>query len=71
MAKKPQIDTSKLRGKMAEQRVTQVELAKMLGIDASTLNKKMTGKSDFTVPEALTIIRVLGGGAFEDYFFIS
>lgn len=71
MAKKPKLDTSRLRGKMAEQRISQVEMARMLGIDASTLNKKMTGKSDFSVLEALTIIRILGGGSFDDYFFIS
>ena len=71
MAKKPMVDTSKLRGKMAEKRISQVEMAKRLGIDASTFNRKMTGKGDFTITEAMTIIRILGGGAFEDYFFLS
>ena len=71
MAKMPTLNTSRLRGKMAEKRVTQVELAEELGIDASSVSRKMTGKSDFTVTEALMIIRFLGGGKFDDYFFIN
>lgn len=71
MAKKPKLDTSKLRGKMAEQHISQAEMARMLGIDASTFNRKMNGKADFTIPEALTVIRILGGGSLDEYFFIS
>lgn len=71
MAKKPKLDTSKLRGKMAEQHISQAEMARMLGIDPSTFNRKMNGKADFTIPEALTVIRILGGGSLDEYFFIS
>lgn len=71
MAKKPRLSTDRLRGKMVEQHISHAEMARMLGIDPSTFSKKMTGKTDFTVVEALTIIRILGGGAFDEYFFIS
>ena len=71
MAQKPQLDTSRLRGKMSEKRITQAEMAQKLGMDASTFYRKMTGKSDFSVLEAISIIRILGGGSLDDYFFIS
>lgn len=71
MARQPKLNTSRLRGKMAEKNVSQTELAKELGIDPSTLSRKITGKTDFSLIEALTIIRVLGGGTIDDYFFIS
>lgn len=71
MAKTPRLNTSRLRGKMAEKGITQIELAKELGIVPSSLSRKMTGKTDFSLTEALTIVRVLGGGSVDDYFFIS
>ena len=70
MASKPKVDTSRLRGKMAEKGITQGEMAQKLGIDASTFNRKMTGKGDFSVLEALCIVRILGEGTLDDYFFI-
>ena len=50
----------KLRGKMAEKRITQEELAEKIGIDPSTFYRKMkTDGIDFTVGQMHKIVAVL------------
>lgn len=49
----------KLKGLMTENNITQVQLAKLLGISVSTLNQKLNGKSDFTIQEAKKISEIL------------
>lgn len=44
-----------LKGWMAENRVTQRELAKLLGISYQSINRKVNGKEDFTMAQARTI----------------
>ena len=71
MGRQPKLNTSRLRGKMAEKGISQAEMAKKLGMNAATFSRKMTGKADFYLTEALSIVRILGGGSVDDYFFIS
>lgn len=49
-----------LRAEMARKRVTMTELAEHLHITISTLSLKMSGKSDFTLKEAIAIRSFLG-----------
>lgn len=50
----------KLRGKMAEKRCTAENLANYLGINPSTLHRKMSGISEFTRSEIQQIAMLLG-----------
>jgi putative transcriptional regulator len=48
----------KLRGLMAEQNITQDELADILGMNRSTFNRKINSESDiFTLAECIAITR--------------
>ena len=50
----------KLRGKMAEKRISQEELAKQIGIDPSTFYRKMKADgSSFTVGQMHKIVAAL------------
>lgn len=50
----------KLRGKMAEKKITQEELAEKIGIDPSTFYRKMkTEGTSFTVGQMHKIVNVL------------
>ena len=52
MAKKKLLfDGNKVKGCIAEKGITQVKLAKHLGIALATLNEKLNGKRQFTVAE--------------------
>lgn len=42
---------AKLRGRIREKFATQAAFAEAIGIDASTLSKKLNGASDWTTPE--------------------
>lgn len=50
---------AKFRGKIAETRNTISSVARKMGIDASTLYRKMTGESDFTRSEIQSITQIL------------
>lgn len=50
----------KLRGVMAEKRITQSALAIHLGLSVKTINAKLNGKVDFTVDEANSIVKFVG-----------
>lgn len=49
------MNLDKLRGALAEKRITQAELAKVLDISLLSVNRKMNGHTPFTVQEAKII----------------
>lgn len=49
------MNLDKLRGALAEKRITQEMLAKKLNISLLSVNRKLNGKSPITVEEAKTI----------------
>ena len=49
------MNLDKLRGALAEQRITQEMLAKKLDISLLSVNRKLNGKSPITVEEAKII----------------
>lgn len=49
-----------LNGRMAEAGFTQAQLAKEIGISATSMSRKMNGKTFFNTKEAETICCVLG-----------
>lgn len=49
----------RLKGRMAELGITQMQLAKELGISLQALNQKLNGKTDMSINEAEKIIKVL------------
>jgi len=53
---------------MAEKGCTQGKLAKDIGMNASTLSLKMSGKFDFTLTEAKKIAEILGKSVDEIFF---
>ena len=55
------INTQKIKAKMTEKKITQVQLAKLLGIDPSTLNRKINNKNgdNLTVKEVQKIMNIL------------
>lgn len=60
---------AKLRGKMAEKGVTQLMLAKLMGLSPVSINNKLAGKSDFTAKEMKLLKIVLELHSIDDYFF--
>ena len=53
------MNLDKLRGQMAEKRLSQSTLAQKMGISLQALNAKLTGKRSITVPEAAMMIDIL------------
>lgn len=49
-----------LKAEMARISMTALELAELIGMPYSTLNQKLSGKSEFTVGEAFKIRKALG-----------
>ena len=49
------MNVNRLRGIMAEQRCTQRELAKGIGISENALSNKLNGKTPFNTEEAVAI----------------
>ena len=60
---------NKLKGKMAEQGVSQEKLARLLGITPQALNAKINGRSQFTLGEAVKITELLSIKDPVDIFF--
>lgn len=52
-------DTMRLKGKMAERGVRQEDLARAVGIDRSTLNRRLKTGEDFTIGEANKVVAFL------------
>lgn len=59
----------KLKGKMAEKKVSQERLAKALGISVQSLNAKINGRSQFTLEEVIKITELLSITEPVDIFF--
>lgn len=59
----------KLRGKMAERKISQGRLAEKLGITVQSLNAKLNGRSPFTLNEAVEITELLQLDNPVDIFF--
>lgn len=54
------VDVARLRGKIAEKGMTQEKLAHALGMDKSTLSRKMKSEAlDFSVGEMHRIVEIL------------
>lgn len=55
------INIHKLKAKLKEKNMTQEELAKRIGIDSSTLSKRMNDPrgDNFTIEEATKMIEIL------------
>ena len=51
-----------LKAKMTEKQQTQEMLAEEVGISTNTLNRKLKGRSEFTLSEVIKIIQVLDIG---------
>ena len=56
---------NKLKGAMAENNITQTQLASRLKMSLSTLNFKINGKSDFTIREAKKVSKILKKEVYE------
>ncbi len=54
------MDLNKLRGILAEKRITQVSLAKSLNFSVKSVNAKLNGKVAITVEEANAITKIAG-----------
>ncbi len=52
-------DSTKLKAKMVEKGFTQEKLASHIGINKSTLNRKIKNLDDFSIGEAKKIARIL------------
>ena len=53
------VDTNKLRGRMVEKGISQEGLAKAIGLDRSTVNRKLKTGEDFSIGEANRIAEAL------------
>jgi len=60
MEKKPFVNRNKLRGAMAEHRLTHGEVAKKLNITIQTLSNKMSGEYAFNEFEIVTLNGLFG-----------
>lgn len=58
-----------LEAEMARFKITQAQLAKELGITATTLSLKLNGKSNLSLKECVKIKQILGTEASVDYLF--
>ena len=54
------VTVNKLKGLMAENSLTQSDIAKIIETSSTTVNRKITGKSDFTLTEAEKISNHFG-----------
>lgn len=55
------MDTNKLKGKMAENQINVAELAEKLGIDKSTLYRKIGNQGEnLSIGEVNKIVKILG-----------
>lgn len=66
------VNTAKLKARMSELNLTQVQLAEKLHLSARTVSKKITGESPFTVAEAKVVIKELKipTNELNSYFFV-
>ena len=62
------IRTNAVKAAIAENGMTQAKLAESVGIPVSTLSRKINGKSQCYVGEALKICHALGAKRMQDFF---
>lgn len=62
-------DKKRLEAELVLQNISKAEFAKALGIDTSTLYKKMNGKSDWTLTEIRKTGEILGKDKMNPIFF--
>ncbi|MBO5415139.1 MAG: DUF739 family protein [Clostridia bacterium] len=62
-------DKKRLEAELVLQNISKAEFAKALGIDTSTLYKKMNGKSDWTLTEIRKTGEILGKDKINPIFF--
>ena len=62
-------DKKRLEAELGLQNISKAEFAKALGIDTSTLYKKMNGKSDWTLTEIRKTGEILGKDKINPIFF--
>lgn len=62
-------DKKRLEAELVLQNISKAEFAKALGIDTSTLYKKMNGKSDWTLTEIRKTGEILGKDKINTIFF--
>jgi transcriptional regulator with XRE-family HTH domain len=62
---------NKVLGRFAELQLTQLEVAKKLGISRSTLSGRLKGKTNFSIREIQSLSKILGlsKSEMEDIFF--
>jgi predicted XRE-type DNA-binding protein len=54
------MNTLKFKAWMAENRITQREIMELLDLSGTSVNKKVNGKEDFTLPQIRTICQKYG-----------
>lgn len=64
-------DASKVRGRMAELKISYRDMAKMLNISPATLTSRLKNRGDFAVDEIISICKILGipSEKIKEYFF--
>ncbi|MBQ2649830.1 MAG: helix-turn-helix transcriptional regulator [Achromobacter sp.] len=60
---------AKLRGRLAERGLTQNEIATMLGVSLTSVNNKLTGKTEFSPKEMKILKMTLDLETIDAYFF--
>lgn len=63
------MNTNLLRGKIVENGMTQAELAKLIGMSENSLSRKLLGKREFRLSEAIDICNVLKIDNPKEIFF--
>lgn len=65
------VNSNKLKGKMRELQITQLDVAKALSISPPTVSQKLNNIRDFNLEEAEKLSNMLHieTGEFGDYFF--
>lgn len=58
-----------LRNEMTKNKITQIAIAKFLGISANSLNMKIMGKTEFTMEEAQRIQKKFFPNLTLDFLF--
>lgn len=61
----------KLKGKMAEKRISQDKMAQYIGITVQAFNAKINGRSQFTLEEVVKMTEFLGITNPKEIFFES
>ncbi len=53
------MNTNKIKAKIVERGMTQGEVAEIIGISANSFSRKINGKRDFSLSEAISLCSVL------------